>query len=92
MELAETVLDISPKNDLRFNNSRPKVMLEWTNITFEADVVGTDRSVNTRHILKGINGRIYPGELTAIMGSSGAGKTSLLNILSARTLLAADSQ
>jgi len=36
-------------------------------------------------ILHGITGVAKPGEILAIMGQSGAGKTSLLNILSFRT-------
>ncbi|TNV81788.1 hypothetical protein FGO68_gene14291 [Halteria grandinella] len=35
-------------------------------------------------ILKGVSGLALPGQTTYIMGSSGAGKTSLLNILSDR--------
>ncbi|CAG0892107.1 unnamed protein product [Darwinula stevensoni] len=34
-----------------------------------------------KEILKGLDGRMKPGELTAIMGPSGAGKTSLMNVL-----------
>lgn len=37
-------------------------------------------------ILENINGFANPGELTIIMGSSGAGKTSLLNIIAGRAL------
>jgi len=33
-------------------------------------------------ILRGVTGAIKPGRLTCILGASGAGKTSLLNILS----------
>jgi ABC-type transport system involved in cytochrome bd biosynthesis fused ATPase/permease subunit len=33
-------------------------------------------------IVKGVNGCFNPGRLTAIMGASGAGKTSLLNLVS----------
>ena len=35
-------------------------------------------------IVKGANGYAIPGETLYIMGSSGAGKTSLLNLLSDR--------
>ncbi|UNI23697.1 FAD-dependent urate hydroxylase [Purpureocillium takamizusanense] len=38
-------------------------------------------SLNGKSILSGISGICHPGEVTAIMGASGAGKTSLLDIL-----------
>ena len=34
-----------------------------------------------KEILRGVSGHFRPGKLTAILGPSGAGKTSLLNIL-----------
>jgi ABC-type multidrug transport system ATPase subunit/ABC-type multidrug transport system permease subunit len=37
--------------------------------------------INGKEILAGIQGVAHPGELTAIMGASGAGKTSFLDIL-----------
>jgi ABC-type multidrug transport system ATPase subunit len=37
-----------------------------------------------KEILKGISGIIEHGKVTAIMGASGAGKTSLLNIMACR--------
>jgi ABC-type multidrug transport system ATPase subunit len=37
-----------------------------------------------REIIKGASGCAFPGETLYIMGSSGAGKTSLLNLLSDR--------
>ena len=40
-----------------------------------------------QQIVKGVNGCAYPGSTLYIMGSSGAGKTSLLNMLSDRISL-----
>lgn len=38
-------------------------------------------SLNGKNILSGIQGAAHPGEITAIMGASGAGKTTFLDIL-----------
>ncbi|KAK5992960.1 ABC transporter G family member [Cladobotryum mycophilum] len=38
-------------------------------------------SLNGKNILSGIQGICHPGEVTAIMGASGAGKTTFLDIL-----------
>lgn len=38
-----------------------------------------------KKILKGVSGYALPGEVTYIIGSSGSGKTSLLNMISDRT-------
>lgn len=49
--------------------------LEWKNVGFK---------VKDRVILNNITGSVSPGRLCAIIGASGAGKTSLLNILAGR--------
>ncbi|KAL3421365.1 ATP-binding subfamily g member 2 [Phlyctema vagabunda] len=38
-------------------------------------------SINGKQILSGVNGVAHPGEIMAIMGASGAGKTTFLDIL-----------
>ena len=42
------------------------------------------RSWTSKAILKGIDGIIQPGRTTAVMGASGAGKTTYLNVLVGR--------
>lgn len=51
------------------------INLTWKNISY---------SIKSKKILDEITGYAKHSELTAIMGSSGAGKTSLLNCLSCR--------
>lgn len=39
------------------------------------------KTLVNKDILKGLTGVIQPGRLTAVMGASGAGKTTFLNVL-----------
>lgn len=48
------------------------VALQFENVAY---------SLNGKHILTDIQGICHPGEVTAIMGASGAGKTTFLDIL-----------
>ncbi|KAF1737461.1 ABC transporter G family member [Beauveria bassiana] len=52
-------------------NHRP-ASLQYQNVSY---------ALNGKHILTGIQGISHPGEVTAIMGASGAGKTTFLDIL-----------
>ena len=69
------------------------IKLSWEDVRFEAEIktLPQERAVNPAlgptkrlQIVKGVSGFACPGQATFIMGSSGAGKTSLLNILADR--------
>ena len=44
-------------------------------------------SINNKDILKGLNLRINPGEVHAIMGPNGSGKSTLANVLSGKMVM-----
>jgi len=63
-------------------------ILEWRGVSFKVpdpDAKRSDGSLALKTILHEQNGSARSGRMLAIMGASGAGKTSLLNILSCRT-------
>ena len=56
------------------------VTLEWRSIELNVQTAAGPKA-----ILRGLTGHASPGDLVGIMGPSGAGKTSLLNVLAQRT-------
>jgi ABC-type multidrug transport system ATPase subunit len=79
------------------NKDRPPIQLEWKDVAFRVkvparpapDATKTQRfkakfQKDTKTILYPMSGHVSPGSVLAIMGPSGAGKTSLLNILAQR--------
>ncbi|GMH78937.1 hypothetical protein TL16_g07982 [Triparma laevis f. inornata] len=84
-----TEMEFTPRGDsyaqARQNEPSDPLSLTFSSLTYDVTTVKKE----TLQILKpgttnGLSGKFSPGELTAIMGPSGAGKTSLLNILSGR--------
>ena len=57
------------------------IQLFWNKITIKQN-----QSTKSRNIVDGASGEAIPGDLLAIMGPSGVGKTSLLNALSFKNL------
>lgn len=53
--------------------------IEFRNLHYSVKSI---KAKEEKHILRGVNGQFRCGFLTAILGPSGAGKTSLLNIIS----------
>lgn len=61
---------------ININNNVNLESLNWQNLSV---------SINNKKILSKLSGEVRAGELCCIIGSSGAGKTSLLNILAGRS-------
>ncbi|CAK4706462.1 hypothetical protein AeNC1_008001 [Aphanomyces euteiches] len=59
----------------------PKMLLEWQNICLTVKAKSPEAE---KTILREVHGSAAPGQLVVIMGPSGAGKTSLLNVISGR--------
>ena len=74
-----------------FQTSTP-IKITWTDAKFTVtapDLKIQKKPCSSAHmtkqeILKGVSGSAMPGQVTYILGSSGAGKTSLLNLISDR--------
>ncbi|KAI9644635.1 Multidrug resistance protein [Ciborinia camelliae] len=62
------------------NDNRHAATFIWDELSYDLHINGAPKK-----ILDNIEGWIKPGTLTALMGASGAGKTSLLNVLASRT-------
>jgi ABC-type multidrug transport system ATPase subunit len=83
---------LSPRSRSRlqehFASSRSKdehITMEWEDINFSVITKDSRRGgTKNNKILKNVNGRAESGQLLAIMGPTGCGKTSLLNVLAAR--------
>ena len=63
------------------------VSLAWRDINYFVTIVtgkGKEKQKVEKQLLKGINGFSQPGTLTALMGSSGAGKTTLMDVIAGR--------
>jgi len=68
-----------------------RITISWKGITVKTAPKGLGkRRELSKGILKDVAGIAHPGALMAVMGASGAGKTSLLNILNFRTKTSPD--
>lgn len=72
------------------NRKIERISLLWENIDFTMRVKDTNNSkflrpvYKNKRILRSLYGKASSGELLAIMGPTGCGKTSLMNVLAAR--------
>ncbi|XP_025203167.1 ATP-binding cassette sub-family G member 4-like isoform X2 [Melanaphis sacchari] len=56
--------------------------LNFTDLTYQVNIWTDTFEIEKKTILKGVSGAFYRGQLCAIIGCSGSGKSSLLNALS----------
>jgi ATP-binding cassette subfamily B protein/subfamily B ATP-binding cassette protein MsbA len=71
LEILDTPLDVRDRPDAREVALRGHVRYEGVTFGYEPD----------RPVLKGISFEVQPGEVVAIVGPSGGGKTTLVNLL-----------
>lgn len=61
------------------------ITLVWEDLWYSVDMPGSKKGSNEMlDLLKGVTGYSKPGTMTALMGSSGAGKTTLMDVLAGR--------
>ncbi len=70
---------IDQKHNILEDNSLEKLKVSNGTITFEK--VNFNYNSNSRSILKNVNLNIYGGKMTSLVGYSGAGKSTILNLI-----------
>ena len=74
--------DVESSPDGRMSgDSKPKISLTFTDLTYE---VVLPKTKEVKKILQGVSGHVSSGQMLAILGPSGAGKTTMLDILAQR--------
>ena len=73
----------TPKSPFRVKDTHA-MSLSWEDLVFEVPVADGICGTTQKQIIKNSSGHFKPGTLSAVMGPSGAGKTTLMNVLAGR--------
>ena len=73
------VMDSDEKPTAAGSDFADRRVFTWENLNYHVPVPG-----GTRRLLHDVMGYVKPGTLTALMGASGAGKTTCLDVLAQR--------
>lgn len=83
--------DLNRVSEVAVQNTKDAIKISFKNINYEVRVRNnaqerreSGQTYKQLKILKNCSGVLFPGQTHFIMGASGAGKTSLLNVLSDR--------
>ncbi|KAL6405431.1 ABC multidrug transporter [Ilyonectria robusta] len=75
----ERAITSNPMSETSTKASPQQVTFTFSDIDYFVHHQGQER-----HLLRGVSGFVKPGQLLALMGSSGAGKTTLMDVLAQR--------
>ncbi|KNC46675.1 Abcg4 protein [Thecamonas trahens ATCC 50062] len=96
MPTSSSASNLTPSDSYTFVTAGPsdesdeEIVLEFNNIkvwveNFKATKAdGSTEVIKRRDILRGVSGKVESGQMTMLMGASGAGKTTLFNVLAGR--------
>jgi len=81
--------DLGRVTEKAIKTSKDAIKISFRDIDYKVQVADPNRATTGQrhkhlHVLKKCTGALFPGQTHFIMGASGAGKTSLLNVLSDR--------
>ncbi len=82
-EVDETGMSQDPGHHVSILNTLragDKAYFGWSDVSFKLSTKAVGKLKKDPRVLKNLKGTAIPGEVVAIMGSSGCGKTSLLNV------------
>lgn len=80
---ADEGTDVYHSDRIKGMASVDPINISWENVSLRVPVKGSKMKKN---VLANVSGRLQAGHISAIMGASGCGKTSLLNVLAGRVL------